>query len=523
MASAPIAKNWKVEDLIDFDFALNNEAKSGDAETEHREILLQYAAECDLCVAQIDEDHKASAFRYWLQKQRNKAHSEALPGALFVQGLRWIRMFLIFFAIASGSLLTAALLQYDGAEPINVAGFLCLLLGGQILLLTFSLGTLLLRNFGILKCENGLLGPFLRQGLMRMLYWMQRKILDSNTAQTHLQQTFLGTMNRNPSQQIIVMGILFRLTQSFGIAFNLAAISVTLLLVAVSDRAFGWQSTLNLSADAVHRMTRRIASPWASFYPAGSPSREEIAGSRIFLKDGIKTLTNQNLASWWRFLVCSLMTYGLLPRLILWMMSCFFVKHRLAHMHFDSLICDRLWQNMLTQKLHTEGIPAQFESPQITPFTAVSKLISLPEKPECTSFLLVDPELMQRLDRDKIEQSIRDQFGWIVSRWLCLPDENQTWDDFQKHLTTLSKEDCSNRILILQDAFQVPVGESLDCLRKLRKTQGSQGKTIVSMIASSQMGEQHERYKVNQKVWERSIESLGDSHLGFVPLCINDP
>ena len=522
---------WLLEDLIDFDFALESEAKVGNLSGhEHRELFLKYLSEKNLSLDHAPEISRSAAFQYWLEGQRKKPPlASALPGNIFARAIRFPRISLFFFALASGCLLSATLLRYDGTQPTNVAGYLSILLGGQLLLLILATGSLILRRLGILSWENGVIGPSIHFGLSQIVAWIQKKTLEHGAAETRLRlRAFMGSIGKKHFQyQSIILGTVASLIQAFGIWFNVAAIATTLLLVTVSDRAFGWQSTLDLSSDEVHNITSFIAMPWSFIAPTGAPSLSEIEGSRIFLKDGIRTLTNDNLVSWWPFLVCALVAYGLIPRLCLWLFTSYFIKNQLKNVGFNSLNCDRLWESMVTRELRTKGDHVVKEENAPTPLSErddspppVTKKVV---KQEQSAIVIVEPDLAKRIDRAKTDSAIHGNISWTISKWIRLPDETQTWSDFWELIEPLRNEKHFERIVLVQEAFQPPIRESIEWLQQLRATQPSTGKMMIFLVGRPQdAGRRKEVCETNQRVWEQSINALNDANLGVSSLEISD-
>jgi hypothetical protein len=522
---------WRLEDLIDFDFALESATKVGNLSGhEHRELFLKYLSEENLSLDNAPEISRSAAFRYWLEGQRKKPPlANALPGNIFARAIRFLRISLFLLALFSGCVISAALLRYDGTQPTNVAGYLSILLGGQLLLLLLASGSLILRRLGILSWENGVIGPSIHFGLSQIVAWIQKKTLEHGAAETRLRlRAFMGSTGKKHSQyQSIIIGIVASLIQSFGIWFNVAAIVTTLLLVTVSDRAFGWQSTLDLSSSEVHNITSLIATPWAFFAPSGAPSLSEIEGSRIFLKDGIRTLTNDNLVSWWPFLVCALITYGFLPRLCLWLFTSFFIKSQLRSVGFNSLNCDRLWESMVTRELKTKGVnvireenaPAALSEVIKKPSPAPKKAV----KKEQSGIVIVEPDLAKRIDRAKTDSAIHGNISWTMNKWIRLPDETQSWSDFWELIEPLRNEKHFERLVIVQEAFQPPIRESIEWLQQLRATQPSTGKMMIFLVGRPQVaGRRKEVCETNQRVWEQSIDALNDANLGVSSLEISD-
>ncbi len=524
-------REWQLEDLIDFDFALESASKSGKiSDHQHREAFLQFQKENDRNGTKSNSTERSKAFRYWLDKQRQRPPlADALPGQLFCRGIRTLRTLIYLAALLSGTLMTAALLRYDGTQPTNVAGFLSLLLGGQLVLLAATGAGFLLRRFGIIRWESGIIAPGIHFCLNRCVKWIQQNVQEKSSAESRLRmQAFLGSVTRKHSHyQAIILGILSTLLQSFGIWFNVAAVATTLFLVTVSDRAFGWQSSLNLSSQEIHHVTQRIASPWSFILPSIAPTITEIEGSRIFLKDGIKTLANQNLVSWWPFLACSLLVYGFAPRFLLWLGSHWFVRNRLNQIRFDSLTCDRLWESMNKQELRTSG--SALGKPENPP--PPLEMVALQEAPpmseekkeEPYALVIVEPELAKRSSQNKIDTAIHELIGWTVSRWIKLPDETQSSAVFWEQVEPIRNEASFERIVLIQEAFQPPIRETIAWIKELRATQAPNGKMMIYLVGRpKEAGRRQEVCETNHQVWTQSVDALHDNNLAVSLLEIID-
>src|SRR5690606_17221665 len=117
---------------------------------------------------------------------------------------------------------------------------------------------------------------------------------------------------------------LFALAQRFGVAFNLGALVVALVLIAFSDLVFSWSTTLDVDAASVHRGVRAVALPW-SWLPAAVPSLEVVEASQWSRMQGRfvgGTSADEAVrlaARWWSFLVAGLACWGLAPRLFAWL------------------------------------------------------------------------------------------------------------------------------------------------------------------------------------------------------------
>ena len=511
---------WRLEDVLDFDYAVERAEEAGlELDSTHRKVFLAFLAAHKKETS--DSLDRRRIFRFWLEAQRSQPPPSTIwPGALFCRGKTLLTRAFIVIAVFAGVLASAGLLRYDGIQPVNVFGFLFFLLGGQLLLLAASFAALILRPLGLLSMESGIIAPGIFRLLKQIAAKLQRDVLRRGGGETRLRiAAFIGSLGKKHSRyRPLLTGLVAGLAQTFGVWFNIAVVASTLLLVSFSDRAFGWQSSLNLSAESVHRATRVVARPWSSFYPAGAPSVSQIEGSRIHLKDGIRSLANENLVAWWPFLVCSLLVYGLLPRLLLWLVAWGIVRWQLGRLGFDSLRCDWLWEGMIRRQLRTavdEESPAAFTANP--PLRQASK-----EKPPTTfcsanrqtALLLAEPELANRIRREAVNEWIHRQIHWRVRRWIPLPNENESWEDFWKALDLMRYQDAYARIIVLQESFQPPIREFLDWLKRLKETQDAGGKTIVLLVGRSEdAGQIGAVSEIHRKIWERSVESLGDANL----------
>lgn len=88
------------------------------------------------------------------------------------------------------------------------------------------------------------------------------------------------------------------------------------VLLLFSDLAFGWSSTLVQDPALALRAAEWLAAPWQALWPEAIPSAEMVAATQY--QRIAPTASEPALAgAWWRFLMASLITYNLLPRVLL--------------------------------------------------------------------------------------------------------------------------------------------------------------------------------------------------------------
>ena len=167
-----------------------------------------------------------------------------------------------------GWLSIAGVLGIDGSRPVNVWHFLLLFVVLQGILLGVLLVSVVL---GIGRGKTDL-GPFLEvvAGLVRRVArWTTRR-----SRVLRQWEALAGRLQvRRSLYSHLQPWLLLELTQSFGVAFNLGAVSGALGYLLFTDIAFYWSTTLTwLSPERFHGMASALASPWSTIFPDSVPS-----------------------------------------------------------------------------------------------------------------------------------------------------------------------------------------------------------------------------------------------------------
>jgi hypothetical protein len=109
------------------------------------------------------------------------------------------------------------------------------------------------------------------------------------------------------------------------------------------------------------------------------PTLEQVQGTRISLKDPLFIMDAEALRSWRWFLVLAVITYGLLPRLVLLALSMRRVRRTLNALPFTHQRTQALYARMVTPQLRTEGETHQGpEMPIPAPLTPVTAARAAP-------------------------------------------------------------------------------------------------------------------------------------------------
>ena len=530
--TSEVASGWQLEDVIDFEFLLENDHDRPLTELENRDHRILH----EQILPRIEHDESSPLtdrrrlFRAWLDARRESFGSEqVLPGELAVASWRVLRKGIALVGMFLGAGAAANLLRYDGQQPVNVAAFLGWLVLLQMVVVLVAAGVFLLRKTRFLATETSVFGSLVRS----LWSWMsvrinrQARSRVSASHRTHL-AAFLGTTTqRSGLYGEVALWPLTGSLQLFGICFNLGALFTTLALVVFSDRAFGWQSAVDFRPDQVHQLVEILAAPWAWAASNAAPSLEQIEGSRIILKDGIKQLTTGNLVSWWPFLCLSLATYGLLPRMLLWIIARVFGRRALGQLSFNHVTCDRLYERLQTAGLNTSGQgkeskPAPLPSAQFSDVT-VSEAEASETAPCPDAVALIAAELRAQIDADRFSELVRERFHLHISRTVEWSDRSSAAQKAIEALLNVPNENGRPPVVLLEEAWQPPIAEKLTGLRSLRQSLGPGAKILVVLVGRPNGARCLTPVRPSDRqVWERQILSLGDPQLRLEPLIANE-
>jgi len=419
---------WTVPDLIDFDFYVDGDEReirehpsesTGLAERDRRLYLEHIRDELPASVPEHSVRHRAAALHHWLEQRRtleDPALLPLLPGAAFARGQRLVSIGLGILGFFAGIGVASTLLRYDGTHPVNVAWYLLVLVLVQILLASTAITAWTLRRSQLVAKaaeDMSFLSNLIRSLLSSVTNWVRRQRIGHLPADLRDQaKARAGSLRSHyalygPASYLPILIV----AQVFGIGFNLGAITTTVALEWFSDLAFGWGSALDVQPQTIHGIVRLIALPWSWLFGEGFgyPTLDQIAGSRISLKDPLSLLSAADLRSWGWFLVLAVTTYGLLPRLLLLGLSLRTQERTLASLPFTHQRAQAIYARMLTPSLETAvsgsgtgpqmPIPQPLRSPKTPVPTAPRRNASKPsaEKP------VVDKGLVE--PREKPEQA----------------------------------------------------------------------------------------------------------------------
>jgi hypothetical protein len=225
-------------------------------------------------------------------------------GASLVRGRHVVSVALLMLGALAGGLLAAAALRYDGSSPVNVLTAFALLVGLQLVTVLLTLALLPRGRFGFGAVQRSLvaLNPAaIAAGVFRRLGGMPGG----------MERLFVWHGGRSSANRFAKWQLLYW-SQLAAVGLNVGILATAFTLIAVTDLAFGWSTTLDLDASDVAAGTAFVAAPWAEWLPQAVPTRALITDSQFFRLAEIDAPQREATAftGWWPFLLASIVTYG---------------------------------------------------------------------------------------------------------------------------------------------------------------------------------------------------------------------
>jgi hypothetical protein len=521
---------WQVSDLIDLEYFLNQtpNAHSIDAHsiTESTDDL---SADRKLYLS-YEKTHqppftRRNLIKYWLEEKQRKvkktfAGTDQTPGKAYTETVSLLRSLIIIISFISGAGLAWSVLSYSGTTPVNIFTCIWALIVPQFILMTILALSIMFSLMGFSHSFNGLY-PLIAALLQRLGKWVGKR---AKTAEKNFisadQRMHLHALTGLIGRQKTIYGSAFFwpvyiLAQIFGVIFNLGILLALLLKLAITDLAFGWQSTLVPDPAIVYRMVDIFAWPW-SWISSAHPTIEQIQGSRMILKEGMMHLTTPDLVSWWPFLCFSILCYGLLPRLVLLVMGLWQQNRVLKRVSFSTGTCDRLIQRMQTPHVQSAGRAYSSKSKPVA-ISVPTDTALIPT--DLKTAILTNPAIVlvpEDIDGQFNDEDLNERIAHILGlKAVCRirigmdPTTDMTALDAGLSRNSISLEGL--RIVILMEAWQPPIRESISWLNSLRNGLKKDTGIIIALIGkpTNQMIFTSPD-NTDRVIWEKTVNSMGD-------------
>lgn len=518
---APMKTTWHYRDIIDLEYFLHRD-KDADEDVLHvrdRGILLEQQ---DPPVNK-KELTRYQLIRLWLNTRIARefpGDEQRSPGTIFADTHFLAKNLAAIVGVLTGLFAGMSFFAYTGTTPVNVFHFLLLFVVSQL-----ALAALLGSGWLVRLVLPGIKPPsfyslFFRGMTERLASFLHKQWLRSLAAD---KRASLGQAFGIVKAGSIVYGSLFywplfALAQLFAIGFNIGLLATTLTKITTSDLAFGWQSTLQVSGEALHRIVQLAALPW-SWLPlaemaGGYPTLTEIEGSRIILKEGIYHLATQNLVAWWPFLVLCLVVYGLLLRLVLFALGKAAEHRALRHLNLDTAAVEALVRRMLTPLVSTQA-PPEPEKTKLENGTvrepAEAQVPQTPQAPLLPQILLIPDDIFGLCPPEKLAPLLH-------SRGLAIKSVHKFMTGYEEdqELKTMLADSCQGPeegVFILMEGWMPPLVAFLTYLKELREILPKKTMIHLGLVGRPVRSGFTPLAPQQLKLWRKKLTAIGDPYL----------
>lgn len=512
--SSPLSETparWTLAEHLAFECALVND------EDKNWQELKQRDAQANIPVALLRSGDRRAIARHWLATRLPQDPEVQDAARSIHQGLDIAGQLLAVGGFVSGLLLAAGALAYTGQAPINVSAFFSVFILLQVVLaLVIALPFLLPPRLVPRAMPSPLsFGPLFRvaRGLFNLCFKITQTLLSRWLSASKRQQAAELTaevMSRLTLHQDVLKWLVFRKTQLMALGFNLGALFALLAAVVFTDRAFGWQTTLDVSAANIHTLVQTIATPWAWWFGegVGFPDLQQIEASRIRLKEGIAGLNSDGLASWWRFLALGIVTYSILPRLGFYLLSRVQLRRALNHYGFRHAAAEKLFARLLPANtlFETTASAGAGTAPASQSQADVQPLIAGEQK----VFAFCSAELAGGVDF----AALREQ---LAQHWR-LPVEQVELKPYQQGegLAVPESVAADDQYALVCESWLPPIKETDRQIRQLRSR--VQARSLIRIVLLGIPGSETEPLTLTTEAryadtWDAFVRRQGDAYL----------
>jgi hypothetical protein len=500
-------KQWQLPDLVDLEYFLAQDADVDEARLIRRDRELYRTRLSEEAFSRRD------LLRRWLDLRREEVRVERtapLPGDVAASVLRRLPKLMFALGALAGLGLAWGVLSYSGDLPINLMAALSLLvvLPALLALVSAALGGWHLMRGG---SYSGIFGGWLTGTLLiracRRLYTLGGGSGDQ--AQLALAGSWGILRGRSGLYSGVVGWFAFRLMQLAGLGFSIAVFLAVFLRGLFADLAFSWQTTARFSSEFVYSVVSLIALPWSWLAdpPISHPTLEQVAGSRVYLKEGLQHLSSADLQSWWYFLLWAILVYAVLPRLALFGVSIWGERRAWGKISFHDARTEALVRRMQHPQLKVgqEGEGQEGASPAEVAFPGESR----------DGFdrlrVLVPAELVEGGDVERWQSDLQRQFSSAISSIdIVNVDEDQDAD----LLRFFAEGPVEEGLLLVLEGWQPCITATLEYLKALRRHIGKDRLLVVVLVGrEGHDGTRARTPDLEFEIWRKRLASLGDPSL----------
>ncbi|MFC5049958.1 DUF2868 domain-containing protein [Rubritalea spongiae] len=350
------SEQWTLAQLIDYELYLD-----ADKHLEHN-ALVQRDSEIRTHILahttdQASQEDTPRNRRWWLHqwlsvRQQQQKDSDASVGEISQSSIATLSGSATVITAVLGFTSALGLLATDKVIFVSVA--LAIYILPQLLFLTLAVCASLSQRF-----NWSLTLPL---ALRSLLGWLLKRITSkhdlSQPSEIKIQkmQAAAGLlMGRGKLRRDALGWPLLVVLQKAGTTFAISVVIGITLVSLSAPRNFGWGSSAKwIDPPLVYSTTKALSAPWSKLIPEGigSPTLDEVKRSQTFIGRDLPP-DFPHLSSWWQFLCLCLITYTVLPRILLLAYSKRQSRLALHRENFVDAKSDQLFRRLVKPQLVT--------------------------------------------------------------------------------------------------------------------------------------------------------------------------
>ncbi len=456
-------------ELCDLVGALDRDRERSEDELRARDAAIGRAA-----LAELPDADATTRLRHWLARAREGESAEEVFGS--------VTLVAVLLGGLLGGLAAAAALAFDGPSGrVNVVLVLAVLVGVQWLGLAVAVLALVPGGDRL-----PLLGTLHGSAWRRLLARMARRDAVRGVARVFRGGRLGGALHERVRRLLLVSW-----SQVAATAFTVGALAWTLALVAFTDLAFGWSTTLDVTAQQAHRGAVLLATPFGWAWPAAVPSLELVEATRFFrVAPAAAGADPVLLGRWWPFVVACIGCYALLPRLVLWFAVSRSLRGAIAEVFVAAPGAQRVLARLDAVSIETRATTPEDAAPG--PAAALGLTEALPEAATVVSW-------SGALEGHADAAAAGARLGLAADG---LHRAGGHLDLAQDEAVVRALRDVRGAIVVAVRGFEAPVLELRDFLESLRDAVGAERQVVLALLDCD-----------DPAPWARFLDTLGDPRL----------
>ncbi|NRA65199.1 MAG: DUF2868 domain-containing protein [Pseudobacteriovorax sp.] len=320
----------KLSDLINIEYRIFKDRDLVESELETRDYSLEFATNLSDSQLLTDWARKISPNNIGLSVMHRVSVGRLITG---------LAVFLLGVGLAFG------LTHRDPGITVNLFWMLAIFIGPQSLFL-------------IIQVLFGFKSPAF-QALLRSR-WPQFSSL-------HYYSVLYGSIEK---------WFLFQSLQLMAILLNIGLLLGLMATFTLTDVYFSWGTTLSVGPETIYLVCQWISIPW-SFYQEAVPSIELIEITQYSSLNQSYAGTSDRAGQWWQFVMLCTAVYGLLPRIVLYLVSSLRLQQSLNRVDFSHTDARRILSRLRRpsqwgRHIDQDTKPEVFSDEKATPVTNAS-------------------------------------------------------------------------------------------------------------------------------------------------------